>query len=1193
MLARIAAFEFRYQLRQPAFWVVSLLFALFGFGIIAASDNISLSGSGGNVFVNSPVTLMVANMAFSVFFMLGSASLVANAVARDSTTGFGSIIYSTPLTRMTYILGRFFGSFFAAALAFVSVSIGMALGTLMPWVDPETLGAFNFTHYAYAYLVFGVTNVFIASAILFALATATRSMMASYVGVIGILILYFVSTNTLLDKPETREIGAWLDPFGAGALFELTRYWTAEESNTRLLPLTGMFLGNRLLWLGVAVGFIILSLALFNRGARGTQEKKTAKLARKTKETKAAPAPRPLASPKYGLPQSLVQFAARTRFEMGLIFKSPAYLILMAFGFFMAFMSLLFGGEMYGVRTFPQTRDVIQMLQGSFSLISLVIAIYYSGELVWRDQDRKIHEIVDSSSAQDWTFIVPKAMALSLVLVSTLLMSVIAGVVSQTIKGWYDYELGKYLTWYVLPDAFDMILFAILAIFVQSLSPNRFVGWAIMVLYIISTIVAGSLGFDHYLYTYGSGPMVPLSDLNGTAGFESLRAVTSAYWGVFALILMVISYALWRRGSETRFKPRFDRAPRRLKGPAGIIGGLALVAFVALGALVYVNTNVWNTYERKQTTEARLARMEKELLPFENLRQPAVTDVKLAVDLFPQDRRMTTLGTYVVRNNTDQPLETIHLRWPRETDMLKLEVEGAKLDKEWTEHAYRIYRFDTPLQPGQSRTVSFETAFGQRGFGVGNLMTSIVDNGTFVNNGAFAPAIGMDRGGLLTDRTKRRKHGLEPELRMRDLDDDFGQQQNYIGADWVNADITVSTVADQTPIAPGYKVSDTVKDGRRTARFVTEAPILHFFSVQSARFELAQKTHAGVSLEVYHHPSHGQHAPRMLTALERGLDYFQSAFGPYQFRQARIIEFPGYSSFAQAFANTMPYSESIGFNADLRKPDAVDYVTFVTAHELAHQWWAHQIVGANVQGATTLSETLAEYSALMVMEKMYGADQIRRFLKYDLDNYLRSRGGERLGERTLERVEASQGYIHYRKGGHVLYLLRDQMGEDAVNRALSKLLAAHKFGNAPYPRSVDLIAALRAEAPADKQALITDLFQKITLYDLKVTSVRASERADGKWDVVLQIDARKLHADDKGAETPASLEEEMEIGLFAAPLGYGAFKPDDVIAIERHTIRSGPQTIRLVANTKPTYAGVDPYTRWIDRNTEDNVIKVE
>ncbi len=137
-------------------------------------------------------------------------------------------------------------------------------------------------------------------------------------------------------------------------------------------------------------------------------------------------------------------------------------------------------------------------------------------------------------------------------------------------------------------------------------------------------------------------------------------------------------------------------------------------------------------------------------------------------------------------------------------------------------------------------------------------------------------------------------------------------------------------------------------------------------------------------------PGTARNVDRMLAAFAHGLDYYQPNFGPYQFRQARIIEFPDYAQFAQAFAGTMPYSEGIGFIADLSDPDKIDYVTYVTAHELAHQYWAHQAIGADMQGATMLTETLAQYSALMVMEKLYGRDQIRRFLKFELDRYLRS-----------------------------------------------------------------------------------------------------------------------------------------------------------------------------------------------------------
>jgi hypothetical protein len=62
--------------------------------------------------------------------------------------------------------------------------------------------------------------------------------------------------------------------------------------------------------------------------------------------------------------------------------------------------------------------------------------------------------------------------------------------------------------------------------------------------------------------------------------------------------------------------------------------------------------------------------------------------------------------------------------------------------------------------------------------------------------------------------------------------------------------------------------------------------------------------------------------------------------------------FRGTSMFAQSFPNTIPWSESIGFIArvDDSKPDDIDYPFYGPAHELSHQWWAHQVIGGNVQG---------------------------------------------------------------------------------------------------------------------------------------------------------------------------------------------------------------------------------------------------
>jgi aminopeptidase N len=347
-----------------------------------------------------------------------------------------------------------------------------------------------------------------------------------------------------------------------------------------------------------------------------------------------------------------------------------------------------------------------------------------------------------------------------------------------------------------------------------------------------------------------------------------------------------------------------------------------------------------------------------------------------------------------------------------------------------------------------------------------------------------------------------------------------------------------------------------------------------------------------VDLAVYYHPDHHWNVDRMLDALGAGLDYCQASFGPYQFDQVRITEFPAFAKFAQSFANTIPYSEAVGFVADVARSDGIDYVTYVTAHEMAHQWWAHQVIGADMQGSTLLTETLAQYSALMVMKRLYGENKIRQFLKYELDLYLTGRGKEAVEELPLVRVE-DQPYIHYQKGSLAMYLLQQRLGEAAVNRALRTFIERYKFGGPPYPRSVDLIALFRQEATTpEQQELITDLFERITLYDLRVHEARAEQRTDGRWDVTVPVAARKLYASGTGTEEEVALAEEIEIGLFTAEPGSRAFADTNVLVLERRPIRSGEHTVTFVTDVKPTHAGIDPYNFYIDRNSADNVMQV-
>lgn len=1194
MFGKIAGFELRYQLKSPVFWVVAIIFFLLTFGA-ATIDQIRIGG-GANIHKNAPFAIAQTHLILSIFYMFVTTAFVANVVVRDDETGFGPILRSTRVRKFDYLYGRFVGAFLAAAISFLVVPLAIWIGSFMPWIDPERLGPNDLHAYLFAYFALALPSILLTSAIFFALATVTRSMMWTYVGVIAFIVLWIIA-GIALDKPEFEKAAAYWEPLGTAAYGLVSKYWTASERNTLVPPLAGALLFNRVFAVVLAASFLALAYGLFRfQSAELSGNRKTRKAAKPAPE---APAPPPLdgplPAPRFDRRTALAQLVVRTRLDMGQVFKSPAYFVLLALGLVNAMGALWFATEAdrYGGVIYPVTRMLLQPLLGSFGLIPMIIAIYYSGELVWREREKKTHEIIDATPVPDWAFVAPKTLAISLVLISTLLVSVVAAMLSQVFHGYFNFELGKYLLWYVLPQSVDFILLAVLAVFLQSISPHKFIGWGLMVIYIVTTLTFVNLGFEHKLYNYGATTDTPFSDMNGLGKFWIGAWWLRAYWTAFALILLVLAYGLWRRGTETRLLPRLRRLPLRLRGEAGVVMGAALAAFVVLGGFIYLNTNVWNVYRTRIDNETWQADYEKTLLPFENTPQPKIVAMTLDVDLRPHAPSVETKGSYILENRTGQVLKEIHVRFDRDLKVKGLSIEGARPKKTFEKFNYRIFAFDTPMAPGERRKMSFITLRAQRGFPNSGQEHRVVDNGTFVNNMEIAPILGMSRDGLLQDRAKRRKYGLPPERRMAKLGDVASRQFNGLrkDADFVASDITVTTDADQTPIAPGYKVSETVKGGRRTARFVTEAPIMPFVSIQSARYQVSRETYKGVELAVYYDAQHAWNIERMKDSMKRSLDYFQANFSPYQFKQLRYQEFPDYEQFAQSFANTIPWSEGMFFISDYRDPTKIDMVTYVGAHEIGHQWWAHQVIGADQQGGAMLSETFAQYSALMVMKHAHGEAQIRKFLKFELDSYLRARGGDPIDEQPLFKVE-NQPYVYYRKGSLVMYRLQNELGEALVNRALRRLIAEHAFKGAPYPITTDFLTILRAEAPADKQALITDLFERITLYDLKATSASVKKRADGRFDVTLTVDAQKKYADGKGKETSAPLSETIEIGLFTAEPGKKGFGAKDVVLYERRPVRSGVQTFTFVTTKAPRFAGVDPYNTVIDRNGDDNTIKV-
>jgi len=744
---------------------------------------------------------------------------------------------------------------------------------------------------------------------------------------------------------------------------------------------------------------------------------------------------------------------------------------------------------------------------------------------------------------------------------------------------------------------------------VQTMVSNKFIGHGIVIGVFVLQVVLSAWGWENTLLIPGNVPPFVYSDMNGYGHFVPSIVWATSYWFAIFAFLGVISMAYARRGAEDSLRARSRLARARLPALSAALAACALLA-VGSGAWYYYNAHVLNEYVTAANRRHQLADYEKQFKKYENLDQPKVTAVDAAIDIFPAQRSFSGTGRFTLQNKSDHPISEIHLTDQHES------VTQVQFDRPFhlasasPRNLYSVYALDRPLGLGEVVTLTFALGHTSKGFRDGNELAEFAYNGSFFGE-SFFPTVGYDPTIEIDDPRRRREEHLGALEDMAERGDPRESRVNLFTAnsDWITYHTVVSTSDDQIAIAPGLLLRAWQQDGRRYYEYsMGSTHILDFFAYMSARYTVRKEQYAGVSgpisLEVYYDPAHTFNIDEMLAGSRAGLEYFEKNFSPYQFSQYRVLEFPRYRTFAQSFPNTVPYSESIGFISRVRKPTDVDLTLFVTAHELGHQWWGHQLIGGRVQGSNMLAETLAQYSAYMVMQHRYGKDYMHRVMRHYLDRYLRGRAGEVRGERPLALVQR-ESYVWYEKGGQIMYTLADYVGEDKINLALHNFLMQYRYANAhnqtdavqqetgaaaenqPYPDTRLLIAALREQTPPELQYLIDDGFNRIVLYDNKALSATSKKTADGKYQVTLNVEARKVMADANGVETPLPLADFIDIGVFS-----GKKDEEKPLYMQREKITREHQTFTILVDQPPTRAGIDPYNKLIDRISDDNMIDI-
>lgn len=1182
MLIKVLLFELRYRLNRPATYIYFGLLFFIAF-LFIATDVVSIGGGQGNVTINSPYTINQAIVILNLFAAMICSAIMGVPVYRDFDNRFHEILFTSPLTKNAYLIGRFLGSLIITLLVMSAMPLGIMIGSLMPWIDPEQLSPFNLSAYTQPFLTIVLPNTFFMGAIFFMVGSLTRNIFAIYVQGVMFLILYLIS-NTLTGNLDDKLLAALLDPMGINASSEITKFWTPAQRNQFIIPLQGALLYNRLLW--IAIGSIIYwagyKFFKFNTLPLFSSKKKPQVVAEEPLHKLNLPP----VQKRFDTNSALKQFWKIFIFEAKMMYRTPIFMVLVSLGIINAVANIALDTEMYDISTFPVTGKIIQYATDSFQLFFIIIITFYTAELVWRERSNKINQIADSLPVSNQTLLWAKLFGMIGLLAGINLMIIIVCALIQFFSGYSIYEFSvsfKYIYLYILPTQIFMVMFAF---FVHALINNKFFGHAVVILTYIINIALESNGFENNLYRLGSSPYLTLSDLNGFGHFLAAAQWFNLYWLLIGLLLIVFTGLFWMRGTDTSLAIRLKLCAQRFNKSTAAVVTLLVICAITCGAYTYHQIAHKNLFLQKNESRQFSARMERQFKKYEKLLQPRVVSINNEVDIFPHERGVAMKGQWWLKNIHQKHIDTVVLNLNESFYIKDKKVDlgiPAQLVLGNDSAGVYLYKLQKPLLPGDSMLMNFSYSIYYPALSNSFDNTSIVDNGTFLNNSIF-PIIGYNADLEISSNEDRKKEKLPKRKLSYAITDSSKYNNNYISndADWIRFETTVSTVEDQIAIAPGYLQKEWKKDGRRYFHYKMDAPILNFYSYLSATYEVKRDRWNDVNIEIYYHKGHEYNIDRMTNSIKESLAYFSSNFSPYQHKQARIIEFPGYSTFAQSFPNTIPYSERIGFILDITDPKTIDASYYVTAHEIAHQWWAHQVVGCPVDGMTVFSESMAEYSAMMVMKKRYGRAQMKKFLSYALDNYLGRRGAEREKEQPL-LFNQNQSYIHYSKGCMVMYALQEYIGEEKVNRAAANFIKKYQFKGAPYPNALDFYSCVKAETPDSLHTMLDDLFKRITVYNNTCKSAKYVTTADKKYLVNLELDLNKYYADSLGNEKSVPLNDWIDVGAVD--------ENDSLLFSKRIKVTKNKLNYQFVMNTMPYKVGIDPLNQLIDKDGNDNLVK--
>ena len=1182
MFKKLIQFEVFYQFKQRAFPIFALLF--LALGVFVGRQGFAPKGVNFNAvyqvyFYTNIFTL--ASVFITMFFAI-------SAMLRDKQHDMESLIYSSSIKKSHYFWSRFLGTFIFSVLAFSPFLFGYFLGINTSNLDSERIADFQLMTYVQPLLYIVIPNIFICSTIIFSVSTLTKNSTATYVSAVFIYMLYFVSSIFLNSplmaqavpaSPESMAMAAIADPFGIAAFYEQTQYWTPFQKNTQFLSFSGLFLKNRIAWILISIGFLLTTYKLFSFRKITKKVKKEPKTIIQKQQVLAY---KPIKG-FYNFKAQRQAFLALLKVELKSIFISLPFIAVLLMWLFIVFSELystLIGGGQYGVSVYPFTNQLIDLIVNPLTLFSLILIVFYSSEIVWKERSLNFNFIVDATPVKNWVFFLSKFSALLLLPIILITIGILMCMAFQISLNYTNFEFGVYASLYY-HYGLQLAIFCMIALFVNSLVKNKYMGMGIFGLIVVLSLKAGMLGFEHPLTSIGFMPRVGYNNMDGFNGVSSLFDHLAVYWFALGMLLVLISFNIWNRGIVATFLVKLKQLKYGWSKLQKLAFTFFILLFIGAGSLVFYNVNMVSDYETNNDNLDFRENYERKFKQYENLERPITISKKTEVAIYPNERNYSVKANYILKNKSDNLLSDvfIHERVPLEN----IAIENADLVEHDSLFGTYLFRFKKALQPNDSVKFGYEFKKSLKGYDEDN---SIVKNGSYIIHRNFEPVLGYGPGLEITNSIERQKRNL-PE-RVEDLNLASHIVSEDIKNEKIRFETIVSTSSDQTALSSGRLIKEWSENERNYYHYKSKDQILPVMAYFSAKYKTKKTTHNGISIEQYYDARHAFNIEDVENSIKQTLDYCQENFGAYNFDHIRIAEIPAHWPFGGfAHPGMISMTEDRLYLTDVSNPETFNLVAKRTIHEVAHQWWGHTLSAKPVAGGSLLIEGFAKYTEVVVMEKMYGKRALFTLSENSRSRYFSGRAFASELEPPVYMV-TSQSYISYGKALTVMMALRDLIGEKQVNHVLKTITDKHRNINKLEATSIEFLDEVYKVSPKEYHSLIDDWFKKVITYDLGIEESSYAALADGTYEITVKVKAKRFETIDTGEIKSIAINEPIKIGVFTA---HPSTVKDDstMLYYESNTIDKEETIIKIIVKELPKYIAIDPFGTRSDANFTDNL----